>query len=103
LRTRIALPGVYGRMDHYGWDTKRGVLIVAALGNDGGCGLRVLQLGIGATRALAAFPACRLHCKGRRISSAVSGRAAMDRSAANRCFDLICFQKRLPAATAEIN
>jgi hypothetical protein len=34
LRTRIALPGVYGRMDHYGWDTKRGVLIVAALGND---------------------------------------------------------------------
>ena len=34
LRTRIALPGVYGRMDHYGWDTKRGVLIVSALGND---------------------------------------------------------------------
>src|SRR5882672_101563 len=34
LRTRIALPGVYGRMDHFGWDTKRGVLIVSALGND---------------------------------------------------------------------
>src|SRR5271163_1826857 len=34
LRTRIALPGVYGRMDHYGWDTKRGLLIVSALGND---------------------------------------------------------------------
>jgi hypothetical protein len=34
LRTRIPLPGVYGRMDHYGWDSKRGVLIVSALGND---------------------------------------------------------------------
>ena len=34
LRTRIALPGVYGRIDHYGWDSKRGVLIVSALGND---------------------------------------------------------------------
>jgi hypothetical protein len=34
LRTRIALPGVYGRMDHFGWDTKRGRLIVSALGND---------------------------------------------------------------------
>jgi len=34
LRARIALPGVYGRMDHYGWDTKRGLLIVSALGND---------------------------------------------------------------------
>jgi DNA-binding beta-propeller fold protein YncE len=33
LRTRVALPGVYGRMDHYGWDTKRGVLIVSTLGN----------------------------------------------------------------------
>jgi hypothetical protein len=34
LRTRIPLPGVYGRMDHYGWDSKRGHLLVAALGND---------------------------------------------------------------------
>jgi hypothetical protein len=34
LRTRIPLPGVYGRMDHFGWDTKRGILIVSALGND---------------------------------------------------------------------
>jgi hypothetical protein len=34
LRTRIPLPGVYGRMDHYGWDSKRGRLLVAALGND---------------------------------------------------------------------
>ena len=34
LRTRIALPGVYGRMDHYGWDSRRGLLLVAALGND---------------------------------------------------------------------
>jgi hypothetical protein len=34
LRTRIALPGVYGRMDHYGWDSKRGLLLIAALGND---------------------------------------------------------------------
>jgi hypothetical protein len=34
LRTVIPLPGVYGRMDHYGWDTKRGILIVSALGND---------------------------------------------------------------------
>lgn len=34
LRTRIALPGVYGRMDHYSLDTKRQVLIVSALGNN---------------------------------------------------------------------
>jgi DNA-binding beta-propeller fold protein YncE len=34
LRTRIPLPGVYGRMDHYGWDSKRGILIASALGND---------------------------------------------------------------------
>jgi hypothetical protein len=34
LRTRIPLPGVYGRMDHFGWDTKRGHLLVSALGND---------------------------------------------------------------------
>ena len=34
LRTRIPLPGVYGRMDHFGWDSKRGLLIVSALGND---------------------------------------------------------------------
>ena len=34
LRTRIPLPGVYGRMDHYGWDSKRGILIVSALGNN---------------------------------------------------------------------
>jgi hypothetical protein len=34
LRTVIPLPSVYGRMDHFGWDTKRGVLIVSALGND---------------------------------------------------------------------
>jgi hypothetical protein len=34
LRTRIPLPGVYGRMDHFGWDTKRNLLIVSALGND---------------------------------------------------------------------
>src|SRR6185312_3129511 len=34
LRTYIALPGVYGRMDHYGWDTKRGVLLVTAVGNN---------------------------------------------------------------------
>jgi DNA-binding beta-propeller fold protein YncE len=34
LRSRIALPGVYGRMDHYGWDTKRGILLVTALGNN---------------------------------------------------------------------
>jgi DNA-binding beta-propeller fold protein YncE len=34
LRTRIALPGVYGRMDHYGWDSRRGILIVSALGNN---------------------------------------------------------------------
>ena len=33
LRTRIPLPGVYGRIDHFGWDTRRGNLIVAALGN----------------------------------------------------------------------
>jgi DNA-binding beta-propeller fold protein YncE len=34
LRSRIALPGVYGRMDHYGWDSKRGILFVTALGNN---------------------------------------------------------------------
>lgn len=34
LRSYIALPGVYGRMDHYGWDSKRGVLLVTALGNN---------------------------------------------------------------------
>jgi len=34
LRSRIALPGVYGRMDHYGWDGKRGILFVTALGNN---------------------------------------------------------------------
>jgi DNA-binding beta-propeller fold protein YncE len=33
LRTRIPLPGVYGRMDHYGFDSKRGIMIVSALGN----------------------------------------------------------------------
>ena len=30
LRSRIALPGVYGRMDHYAWDSKRQNLIVDA-------------------------------------------------------------------------
>ncbi len=34
LRTRIPLPDVYGRIDHYGWDSKRGILIVSALGNN---------------------------------------------------------------------
>ena len=34
LRSYIALPGVYGRMDHHGWDSKRGVLLVTALGNN---------------------------------------------------------------------
>jgi hypothetical protein len=34
LRTRIPLPGVYGRMDHFGWDSKRGILLVSALGNN---------------------------------------------------------------------
>ena len=34
LRSRIALPGVYGRMDHYGWDNKRAILFVTALGNN---------------------------------------------------------------------
>src|ERR1700756_925582 len=34
LRTRIALPGVYGRIDHFGWDSKRGILLVSALGNN---------------------------------------------------------------------
>jgi len=34
LRARIPLPGVYGRMDHFGWDSKRGHLLVSALGND---------------------------------------------------------------------
>jgi DNA-binding beta-propeller fold protein YncE len=34
LRSRIALPSVYGRMDHYGWDSRRQNLIVNALGNN---------------------------------------------------------------------
>src|SRR5438876_664939 len=34
LSARIPLPGVYGRIDHYGWDSKRGILLVSALGND---------------------------------------------------------------------
>jgi hypothetical protein len=34
LRTRIPLPGVYGRIDHFGWDSKRGRLLVSALGNN---------------------------------------------------------------------
>lgn len=34
LRSRIVLPGVYGRMDHHGWDSKRGSLLVTALGNN---------------------------------------------------------------------
>jgi hypothetical protein len=34
LRTRIPLPGVYGRMDHFGWGSKRGLLIVSALDNE---------------------------------------------------------------------
>src|SRR5260370_20969423 len=34
LRTRIPLPGVYGRIDDFGWDGKRADLIVSALGND---------------------------------------------------------------------
>jgi hypothetical protein len=34
LRTRIPLPGVYGRIDHFGWDSRRANLIVSALGND---------------------------------------------------------------------
>ena len=34
LRTRIPLPAVYGRIDHYGWDGKRANLLVSALGND---------------------------------------------------------------------
>ena len=34
LRTRIALPDDYGRIDYYGWDSKRSVLIVTALGNN---------------------------------------------------------------------
>ena len=34
LRARIPLPGVYGRMDHFGYDAKRGNLIVSALGNN---------------------------------------------------------------------
>jgi hypothetical protein len=34
LRTRIPLPGVYGRIDHFGWDSKRGILLVTALGNN---------------------------------------------------------------------
>src|ERR1700760_4581330 len=34
LRTRIPLPEVYGRIDHFGWDSRRGILLVSALGND---------------------------------------------------------------------
>ncbi len=34
LRAFIPLPGVYGRMDHFGYDIKRGNLIVSALGNN---------------------------------------------------------------------
>jgi len=34
LRARIPLPGVYGRMDHYGFDSRRGILLVSALGNN---------------------------------------------------------------------
>src|SRR6266566_5281872 len=34
VRARIPLPGVYGRMDHFGWDNKRGNLLVSALGNN---------------------------------------------------------------------
>ena len=33
-RSRIVLPGVLGRIDHFGWDGKRGNLFVAALGNN---------------------------------------------------------------------
>ena len=34
LGTWIPLPEVYGRMDNFGWDTKRNLLIVSALAND---------------------------------------------------------------------
>ncbi len=34
LRSRIALPGVLGRIDHFGYDGKRGNLFAAALGNN---------------------------------------------------------------------
>jgi hypothetical protein len=34
LYRRIPMPGVIGRLDHIGADTKRGGLIIAALGND---------------------------------------------------------------------
>jgi len=34
LRSRIVLPGVFGRIDHFGFDSKRGNLFVAALGNN---------------------------------------------------------------------
>lgn len=33
LRSITALPGVYGRIDHYDYDTKRAILIACALGN----------------------------------------------------------------------
>jgi DNA-binding beta-propeller fold protein YncE len=33
-RSRIMLPGVFGRIDHFGFDRKRGNLFIAALGND---------------------------------------------------------------------
>jgi len=33
-RSRIVLPGVFGRIDHFGYDSRRGNLFVAALGND---------------------------------------------------------------------
>ena len=33
-RSRIVLPGVFGRIDHFGYDRRRGNLFVAALGND---------------------------------------------------------------------
>jgi DNA-binding beta-propeller fold protein YncE len=34
LRSRIVLPGVFGRIDHFGYDRTRGNLFVAALGNN---------------------------------------------------------------------
>src|SRR6266550_524534 len=33
-RSRIVLPGVFGRINHFGYDSRRGNLFVAALGND---------------------------------------------------------------------
>ncbi|TMH83526.1 MAG: hypothetical protein E6H49_02170 [Betaproteobacteria bacterium] len=33
-RSRVVLPGVLGRIDHFGYDARRGNLFVAALGND---------------------------------------------------------------------